>query len=298
MFNPSEEKFLHDIESSNLGERALLARAFQEIHTVLERDKVDPNDFRDIYDEDKITKDLAYVEDKKRIFTENATPESKEAKKLASVFEGIFHIGAHEHGWLGEGTHIIKTSDFDDWYSGVDGVVEFRKPKEEAQHLAVGIDVTYSTMFEEKFQKIKNDIKNGELPTIQYFRSGDIRDKLQKVPRVIVGAERSNLIRLCKDLFARPVDNEKLAKHPFQILQLKQIRLQLDAFAKYARVLGKVDIAEVYERDAEIIRRILQKKSVIEGLRMGEWENDRVFQAIKEELKKLEKEIEGLKKGL
>ena len=71
------------------------------------------------------------------------------------------------------------------------------------------------------------------------------------------------------------------------MLQLKQVLLELSAFAEYARNLGKDDIAEVYRRDAEIIRRILQKKIITQGVRMGEWENDRVFQAIRKELENL-----------
>ncbi len=284
--NPHEGKLLREIENSNLAEQALLDRALREINDMLEGEKIDPNDFLDIYDKDTIAAHLAYVEDRNRVFMENATKERLEAKNLALLFEGIFHRGAHKYGWLGEGTSIIKTSDFDDWYHGVDGIIEFEYQKKKTDHLAIGIDVTYSISLKEKFEKIKNDIRHGELPTIQYFRSGNFRGELSKIPRVVVGAERSHLIKLCKDLFVEP-DEKRLVKHPFQVLQLKQMRLQLDAFAAYARNLGKDDIAEVYERDAEIVREILQKKSVGESVRMGEWEEDRVFQAIKKELENL-----------
>ena len=287
MVNPFEESFFRGIKSGDkLGEHALLTRALQEISKALENDKINPVDFQDIYSRDKIAADLAYVEEMRRAFEKNATPESKESKRLATIFEGIFHTGARDYGWLGENARVIKTSDFDDMHCGVDGIVEFEEPGKNTGHLAVGIDVTYSTQLAEKFRKIKDDIKNGKPPVIKYFRSGNFRGELSKIPRVIVGAERSNLIRLCSDLFIEP-DKKRLTRHPFQMLQLKQVLLELSAFAEYARNLGKDDIAEVYRRDAEIIRRILQKKIITQGVRMGEWENDRVFQAIRKELENL-----------
>jgi len=269
-------------------EKVLLANVLSEARRVLEASKIDINDFRDIYGSEKIKEDLKYVDKMERRFKEESTEELLMIKQLAIVFEAVFHKGAREHGWLGEGVRVIKASDVDDLRYGVDGIVEFQEEDANVDHLAIGVDVTFGNAFvRKKFARIVEDIKRGKLPTIEYFRSGNFRGELSNIPRVVVGAERNNLLRLSRDLFVNP-DNERLAQHPYQLLQLRQMCLQLDAFEEYARRLGKKEIAKVYKRDAEIVRKILQKKSVGEGIRMVEWENDRVFAAIKEEIEKLQ----------
>lgn len=282
--NPHEKRIHTQIES--VSEEGLLSKALLETGQLLREHQINIEDFRGKgkYDSDTIAEHLAFVEQKKRKFEMSATDESRDSQELATIFEGMFYKGAHEYGWLGDPTlvRVIKTCDFDDLKNGIDGIVEFTQEGRGAEHLAVGVDVTYSNQLKEKFKKIKNDIAEGKLSSIEYFRSGNFIGSLNNVPRVIVGAERKNLIELCRDVFVKK-DSQKLKRHPFQVLQLKQMRLQLDAFADYAESLGKKDVAALYRRDAEIIRKILQKKSVGEGVRMGQWENDRVFAAIKQE---------------
>ncbi len=283
----NEKPALSEFEGT-VHEQTLLTRALAEMRGEILRHQIRIEDFSDIYGASEIAEDRERVERFEREFTARATPDILNARRLASVFEGIFHRGAHEYKWLGNSAHVIKASDFDDHENGVDGVVEFRKEGGgAAEHLAIGIDVTYSNLLAQKFDKIKTDIVQGKLGVVRYFHSGNFRGELSNVPRVIVGAEYRHVIELCRDMFATK-DAERLSRHPFQILQLKQIRLQLDAFAGYAARHGLKDIEAIYRRDAEIVRTILQEKSVKEGIRLGgEWESDRVFLAIQKELEKL-----------
>ncbi|MDP3726197.1 MAG: hypothetical protein Q8R36_03290, partial [bacterium] len=225
-FNSFEEKMLGKIERDDSSEHALLKRALIEARRILEQNKINPSDFRDIFNPNKIAEDLAYVEDMERVFAEIGTLEGREAKKLALIFEGVFHTGAHKYKWLGNGVRVIKTSDVDDLRNGVDGIIEFQKEGSATERLAIGVDVTYSNQLREKFKKIKESIERGELSTIEYFHSGGFKGKLSDIPRVVVGVERRHLIKLCRDIFIK-TDEKRLARHPFQILQLKQIRLQL-----------------------------------------------------------------------
>ena len=286
IYNPHEKR-IHAYAEGLSGD-VLLKHVFAEIQKTLAKAQINIEDFRDLYGADKIAEDLAYVDEKEAQFESEETRESKEAKRVALIFEGIFHKGAYEHGWLGnkDEVRVVKASAVDDIRHGVDSIIEFKKIGAAAQHLAIGVDVTYSNQLKEKFKKIKNDIANGTLGTVEYFLSENFKGKLKNIPRVVVGADQSHIVDLCKDMFVNP-DSKRLARHPFQILQLKQMRLQLDAFAEYADSLGKKDIAALYRRDAEIVRLLLQGKSVEEGIRMGDWENDRVFEAIKKELENL-----------
>ncbi len=244
-----------------------------------------------MYSESEIAADVAYTARKKQVLEENL-PDKQKALKWAVVFEGIFHRGAHAHGWFGENAHIIKTSAFDDWKHGIDGVVEFlpSDKKESTKHLAVAIDVTFAKtdVLRKKIQRIVGDIQHGNLGTVKYFRTGNVKEKLSKVPRVVVGVDHDHLKRLSRDVFINPQDTQ-LQKHPFQLFQLKQIRLQLEIFANLARRLNQPDIADIYERDAKIVQGILRQKQLQENIKMEpHWENDSAFLAIK-------KELEGLK---
>ncbi|MBI4118123.1 MAG: hypothetical protein HY455_01095 [Parcubacteria group bacterium] len=285
-FNPFEERGTRGREQMNAVERALLERAHKEAALILNSTKIKPEDFKGLYDADRIARDVAYVKEKQLQFEADTDEGRREAKRLAVIFEGIFHKGASEFGWLGEGARVIKTSDVDDIRHGVDGIIEFDREDTGMDHLAIGVDVTYSGQLADKFRKIRADIENGTLPTIEYFRSGNYRGELENVPRVVVGAEQPHIIQLCKDIFLDPKP-EQLSRHPFQMLQLRQMRLQLEAFADYAAKLKRGPIEQVYRRDAEIVRKILQQKSVAGGIRLGDWENDRVFAAIQRELETL-----------
>ena len=131
--------------------------------------------------------------------------------------------------------------------------------------------------------KIRDDILKGELARIDYFRSGNFRGELTNVPRVIVGIDRGHLVDIAREVFIRS-DKARLLRHPIQILQLRQMALELDTFAEYAKRIGRKDIAETLRRDEATVRKILQTKSVAEGIRIGDWQDDKVFQAIQKEL--------------
>ena len=149
--------------------------------------------------------------------------------------------------------------------------------------------MTYSNNLRKKFERIKSDIQKGELPTIKYFQSGNFRGDLKNVPRVIIGVEIQTLTGLCRALFQNP-DAKRLSMHPLQMLQLKQMLIQLEAFGAYAIRLGQTSVAEEYARDREIVKRIFDAKAK-SGITIGEWENDKVFKAI-------QKELEVLKGGM
>ena len=66
--NPHEDRMIRDVEKA----RALDVEFFKRIHKgmteIVEKRKIDPNNFRDLYNPEKIDEDLAYVREMKRLF--------------------------------------------------------------------------------------------------------------------------------------------------------------------------------------------------------------------------------------
>lgn len=257
---------------------------FPEAQGILKENKIKLVDFTNLYGAERVARDRSLIEEKQKAFEAGASPDKKDAKKQATIFEGVFHEGVNKHGWLGEGVRVVGASDFDDWENGIDGIVEFKGPDKVAQHLALGVDVTFSGQLAGKFEKIKDAILTGKLGTVDYFHSGNFRGELKNISQVVVGIDRGHLVNLAREVFIRP-DRMRLSRHPVQILQLREIVAELDAFAVYASRIGKGDIAETLRRDEAIVRKILQKKNAGEGVRIGDWQDDKVFRAIEKELK-------------
>jgi len=279
-YNPHEKTFISNIEDAKSG--ALFERAFREVEALLNSNKIRVEDFRDIYGEERVRHALDYVA-KREKEREGEDPSTREARKLALMCEGLVYKGGNEYGWFGENARIIKTSDYDDW-KGVDGVIEFRSDDERTAHTAFGVDVTYGadSTVGKKFDAIRRDIEGGKLSVVEYFKSGNFRGELSLVPRVVVGAEKKHVLQIFGES-----DSGKLSRHPYQLLQLREMRLQLEAFARFAKKNNQQEVAAVLERDGEIVRKLAQQKSVAGGIRLTEeLKNDKVFLAIQKELEK------------
>lgn len=131
---------------SRILERLDTDRAYQKAEKMLRRAAIKPSDFRGKqgYDTTKIESDENEVERREEEFEKRNTPEQKEIKKLATIFETIIYEHAEQSDWLGPDAFTIKTSRFDDLENGVDTVVEFPESETAATYLALAIDVTFS----------------------------------------------------------------------------------------------------------------------------------------------------------
>src|SRR5581483_2812876 len=70
-------------------------------------------EFIDVYGEEKVKQDMRKVLELKKKFEARETPETRRAKILSEVFEGLVLIGAREGKWFGE-ANFLKTSSYDD----------------------------------------------------------------------------------------------------------------------------------------------------------------------------------------
>lgn len=313
-FDSGEKRIIKNIdlnrsERSRNDERILVEEAYGKARILIDKEALNPEDFiheKEGYTEDEVRVDLEKVAREEIEDEKNNSTEQKELKKRADIFEAIIHdqIGTNE--WFGADAHAIKPSYFDDRVNKVDEVVAIETSEEMTEHLALAIDVTFSSAMAlkkkeggekgnhitTKIKKIRKDINDGKLGRIKYFSSTEVDERGNKkkvygkdVPRFVVGAEYVNV----EELLKLWIDDgtEQLKRHPIQMLILEEIAMQAVAFGKYARQQGQVEISNAYKKVEVIIEKIRDGKR-IEGLTGGKLRDgqkgDAVFLRIKEEL--------------
>lgn len=258
----------------------IVEKAHKKALKILQIDQIDQEDFKDLYGEKQVSADREYVRKAEGNFEIQNTPEQKEAKKLADIFEAIIHEQIEINEWLGENVHTIKPASYDDIKNGVDEIIEFQQKKERmASHLALAIDITFSDNLHEKIDRIKQEIRDGHLSIIKYFKSDfiSIRGEKSDIPRVVVGIDKDSLKEIIRLWLENK--NKQLYNHPLKNIILKEILLQLDFYREYAEEVGQSKIASKMKSVYNIINNIVEKNG--SDISESGLENDRVYNAIK-----------------
>lgn len=213
-----------------------LVKAYEKAVEELETDVMNMDSLVDLYGAENVAADKAEVARLEKIFADNSNEQIERAKRTATILEAIIHDQFEMSDWFGPNARTIKPSRYDDIKNGIDTIVEIEKENEPKSHMALAIDVTFSTDMEEKFARIKKEIDQERLAKIKYFNSDTHRGEVSQKPRVIIGAD----IDTIDELAALWTDGSKesrdrLAKHPIQIVLLDQILNQLEYFKVYAQ---------------------------------------------------------------
>lgn len=235
------------------------------VDKVLERSRkeqvrISETDFIDFYGKEQVEKNLRAVLGLKREFDDSTTQEDLDAKKLADVLEFIMNKQIELSDWLGEDVYTYKTSYYDDWVNGVDTLLEFNREENPASYMGIAFDITYSDHLHKKLNRIKDEIDNGQMATIKYFKSEneDFTGKLSNIPRLVIGADRKTIDELMELELAKK--NKELGEYFLQYQIIDEIITQLVFFSEYATRIGKVNIANKYNSTLKTIREILSKK--------------------------------------
>lgn len=272
----------------------VLDKAYKKAEGMFMNSEINIEEFKDLYGEREIEKDLAYIASMEKLFQEQETTEDKEKKKIATIFEAIFYEQAEQNNWLGENVVIIKTSKFDDYKNKADGIVESREspqnPFKKASYLALAVDVKFgSGDVSYKLKRIKDDIENGKLTQIKYFISEymDIRGEIRNIPRVVVSASFPTVKELSEFWINRK--NKDLQTHFIQFQILQEMLYQLKTFERYALSIGHLsigqkEIAEKYLSAFNLIEEI--NKNKLSGL-TDDGKRDRAFEVLKESVDKV-----------
>jgi len=251
---------------------------------------INEDSFVDLYSDRTVEDDKAYVERMEKKFQEQNSPEVERAIQMGTIFEAIIHEQVELNDWLGEDVTTRKASRFDDIKNGVDTIAEIEH-ETSTSHLALAFDVTYGKHVVNKIERIKREIEQGTLTEVKYFESSDetIKGKLSKVPRVVVGADKETLKELT-DLWMNR-KNKDLAVHPIQLQIIDEIVMQLGTYRDYAIKVGQGDIAQIYDRQLSLIKKIQESKQDLyesSDIGNGYLANDRVFAALTDVLRDFE----------
>lgn len=254
----SPEYFDH---SHEIGD-AFVELAHRRAKETLERNRVDLEDFEDFYPENKLAADKEYVEARKQMmeipspsFIREDVERLEKAKKMSEIMEAMIVDPKVIRSWYEfegqDGKNICEvnamgTSELDDLANGVDAVWEMKHYTEGLSHLALGVDITFSSDFKEKLQHIKGELDQGEMGKVEYFmpKWGDIKGELKRVPKVVIGSDARHLSEIAPMWSRLEERRSEMATHPMQKLILEEILLQLPVYEKYARKIGQEDIAE------------------------------------------------------
>jgi hypothetical protein len=223
--------------------------------TVLKKYAILEGDFTDLYGADNVEDDLSFVYKKKQDFAKGDKEKGlAEQAKLATILEAVICSQVNTAQWFGPYAKALKASDLDDFKHGVDEVLMVKPPQLAANYLGLGIDVTYGGSYmEAKFQRIKDEIDNGQLTTIKYLKAGDDRGERVNVPRLIIAVDGETVEALAQAWYA---DAPGLKDNVVKYQILKELVEQLQAFEQYAIRANQQVAAEVYAEARAVIEPI------------------------------------------
>lgn len=281
-------------------ERADLEKAYEHTRRRLDKDAIKPESFIGVsgYNAETIKRDIASTKRKSEQIEKGSSPQERENKRMADIFEGIMHEHVELSDWLGPEVFTVKTSEYDDYFHGVDMVIEFPQENGEIPFFALAVDVTYGADLKKKFDRIENNIKEGRMAEVTYFSYEDPQDqdkppvkKPVHIPHVVLGVE-SKIVKELAGYILEKGGKENLGKHPVQAVIIDELQQELTNLAAYASSVGKKQIAEEYNKLAVALERSLEEKEHTDLPRnklnpVGDLIHDKVFSAIKQHMDEL-----------
>jgi len=263
-------------------------KALERARHILERDRIDPNSFRDLYDNSQIDSDNAFVaERQQRIDAECfRSQEHRIMKEMADIFEVIMYQVAEQADWFGRNATISLPSLYDDYRNHVDSLIEIDQ-HDGISISAISLDVTFKKSIGSKLREIIDKLQQGQLTKVKYYESekASFRGEKTGVPHFVVGVSFDTLSELT-NLFAEG-KNSLLAGHQVQFQILDEIILQAECFAEIGKKNGNTNVEDAYGRVARIFRGIYEERSKVitdKGTR------DHFFERLQDDLRGIELE--------
>lgn len=216
------------------------------------------------YSHTDVENDMLEVLQLRKTFQKRETIESRNAKKMAEVFEAVMLVYSELGNWLGD-AQTLRTSSYDDYKNGTDMVAEWSSKEEGTRVLALAVDITFSTLkLQKKLERIKKEVDNDSLGTLRYFKDvhGDFMGTRNNVPRVVIGVSARVVEELSRLWIAN--DTKKLSAHAVQRLIVEEIRQQVTSIVAYAREHNKQNAVRAYEQLSSVIEKLAEQKKSLE----------------------------------
>lgn len=228
--------------------------------------------FSDVFSQDDINTDAQAVTDIKHHFAkkyagllEQDNQKVEHSRKRSEALEIIVADQIEVSDWFGSNSLFFRTTEYDDYFNGVDAVVEFNVGTDTSpERIALSIDTTSRTDTDTIGQKIDRNISKifSNKLEVKYFESPDLdatnryKGTIKDVVPVVIGLEAQNvnqlitnfahLIRLSDQKRDQSLDQNartkagqeysnlrrQLEQDPCQIVFLEEIYRQLDLYHK------------------------------------------------------------------
>jgi hypothetical protein len=211
--------------------------------------------FIDLYSLDVVKKDYSEIADK--LLSYNRDPQG--AELIGHIFESAFLDIGRQGQWFGEKSELVRSSKYDDIKNGVDMIATVMTPDNNARHLAIASDLTFSFQSSgEKFSRIKNNVWSGKLAEIKYFHSEllHMTGKLSNIPRTVIGLEPENLNRFLISWAREP----ELVGLLYGSIIMQQIAVQCDAFSRLAHKNNKGSASQAYRKASDMAHILLRTR--------------------------------------
>lgn len=233
-FSSMQEIFLKD-EVQEMNEDALLEKDYSRVYSkefIKECEEKVLKAESEYVILNKIT-DLKYEVKDEQINT-------SESKKLSEYLEALFYkkLGGKD-GWIPNAI-VWKTSKYDDYINGIDFIVE-TEDKEFA--LATDLTFSHSKGLLKKLDRIKHNINGNTLPSVIFYERTETT-VAKPMPLVTMAVEYNKTVKALK-LWADG-QGDLLNNHPTKAKTMLELEAQLEAFAIYAKSVGRRNIAASY----------------------------------------------------
>ena len=161
-----KRKEAHEQESDEVILDAAYRKAIE-----TETDRINMEDFWDIYGHDVVDQDQKKVQALETDFLLRDQESSTEARRMGKILEMIVTEQIELNDWFGEYARTQQTTPYDDYTNGIDSLVEFDW-EEGKRFLGLAIDATHGGVnsFEKKMKKTRRLLQDGKLGVVKYFR--------------------------------------------------------------------------------------------------------------------------------
>ncbi|BCX16289.1 MAG: hypothetical protein KatS3mg098_518 [Candidatus Parcubacteria bacterium] len=250
-------------------DRIFLDQLYREAKRWREGLSIKMEDFVDLYGVERVREDLERVERRKKYFEQIDAGMPAEVLKLGIAFEGmIIERGVNKEDRLFGPNSLVKgTSLYDDFFGGVDAVVEFWEKKEDLySHLGLAVDVTTGRELEGKLGQVLEDVRKGNFARVKYFSSQrmNFRGELSRIPRVVIAADPATVKdfgQIWLSSRMNPTFQERVRSHFLNFQILREIILELEAWIDYARKNRRPEEEiSLYRRTLERAREVYRRR--------------------------------------
>ncbi len=218
--------------------------------------------FTGIYPRSQIEEDILSVQAAEKRFKRdnNMRGKNEMGEKTGDNLEFVIDRCAEQNNWFGENSFLTRTLKYDDYFNGVDFVLEYDTDENGPKRLALMVDCTMSQDNMDK--KISRNLSILGQTRIKYFESqiDGSKGEIFCVP-VVIGLDENSVFELLDNL----KNNHYLENSPAQIAFLEEIRMQLRLYRHVLsnKIGGNTNVSWEVEDIQRTISAVLNEK---EGL--------------------------------